>query len=128
MTKPLARQLHAVGINRFGMQIEEECENPNPQCLYKETDSNQINSVHMLLCSLVIICLLYIVKSYPLLQHNIKGIVRFWLSGNRLSIGQMCCVLPTKARMWPIRIQSIYLCCRSIRYPLRGPGKWSQKW
>ena len=33
---------------------------------------------------------------------------QFCRSGKRLSIGQMCCVLPTEARMWPIRLQSIH--------------------
>ena len=54
---------------------------------------------------------------------TIKGIMRFCRSGNRLSVGQMCCDLSTKARMWPKRLQSIHSCCQIISYPLRGLGK-----
>ena len=57
------------------------------------------------------------------LVTNLKGIVRFCRSGNRLSVGQMCCDLSTKARMWPIRLQSIHSCCQIISYPFRGLGK-----
>ena len=52
-----------------------------------------------------------------------KGIMRFCRSGNRLSVGQMCCDLSTKARMWPIRLQSIHSCCQIISYSFRGLGE-----
>ena len=52
-----------------------------------------------------------------------KGIVRFFRSGNRLSIGQMWCDQPTKARMWLIRVPSIHLCAYIISYPLTGMRK-----
>ena len=38
-------------------------------------------------------------ETHMVFQNAVKEIVRFCLSGNRLSIGKMCCVLPTKARM-----------------------------
>ena len=45
----------------------------------------------------------YICANIFLTNYLIKVIVPLCRSGNRLSIWQMCCVLPTKARMWPIK-------------------------
>ena len=52
-----------------------------------------------------------------------KGIARFCCSGSKLSVGQMCCDPSTKARMRPIRLQSIHSCCQIISHPFRGLGK-----
>ena len=48
--------------------------------------------------------------------------MRFCLSGNRLSTCQMCYVLPTKARMWPMRF---YLTIMLSNHQLssQGPGE-----
>ena len=66
-------------------------------------------------------------KSFAIKTNNFKGIMRFCLLGYKLSIGQMCCVLLTKARIWPITLQSIHLFRQIISYQLIILGKISVK-